>query len=521
MAQTAASGSADSGEGPSRESYDVIVVGAGLGGLAAAAFLAKAGKSVLVVERLAGPGGYAHSFQRGPYLFDPAVHAVSQTREGEFLDRWLRALGVRDRCDFIPLEDLYTASIPGLTFTAPQGVDAFTEQHVELFPHEERGIREFMSLCDRVTEEWEGIPPGLTLDDLSRAAAGFPAVVEYRSAKLGEVLAQFVSDERLRAALTILWMYVGAPPQTVSFLSFAGTLISLLKSGQSYSRGSFQTMVDAWAAAIAANGGELVLGQEVERILVEDGKAAGVVAGEWTIRAPLVISNADMTQTFERLVGWEALPSSYARRIQRMTPATSAFIVYAATTLDLAALGLAHEIFLLKHASNEVNWQQTLRGEPCCLGITAPTVADPSLAPAGEHLFTTVALMPYDIGVPWHEVKERITAEILEQVETVFPGVRETLSFVESAPPTALYKYSLNKNGAMYGWENNPYQTQNRRPGNRTPIDGLYLSSAWTNPGSGTLHAMRSGLQTAGIILGYASGEELVSSLGQEAVPTR
>ena len=275
MTQTAASDPAPSFEGPRRESYDVVVVGAGLGGLAAGAFLSKAGKSVLVVERLPGPGGYAHSFRRGAYLFDPAVHAVTQTRDGEFLDRWLRALGVRDRCDFIQLDHLYTAAMPGLTFTAPHGVDAFTDLHVELFPQEERGIREFVALCGRLAQEWEAIPPGLSLDDLSKAAAGFPTVVEYRSAKLGEVVAQFVSDERLQAALTILWGYLGAPPQTASFLSFAGTLISLLKSGQSYARGSFQTLVDAWASAIAANGGELVLGHEVERILVEDGRRWG------------------------------------------------------------------------------------------------------------------------------------------------------------------------------------------------------------------------------------------------------
>jgi phytoene dehydrogenase-like protein len=226
-----------------------------------------------------------------------------------------------------------------------------------------------------------------------------------------------------------------------------------------------------------------------------------------------VISNADMTQTYERLVGWDALPSSYARRIQRMTTSTSAFIVYAATTLDLAAFGHAHEIFVLKHASNEENWQRTLRGEPCCLGITTPSVVDPSLAPEGEHLLTTVALMPYDIGVPWHEVTERITAEILDHVEAIFPGVGDALTFVEAATPEALHKYSLNRDGAMYGWENNPYQTQNRRPGNRTPIDGLYLASSWTNPGPGTLHALRSGLQTAAMILGYTSGAELLSPL--------
>lgn len=102
---------ADPGE-PGRDSYDCVIVGSGLGGLSAAAFLAKSGKSVLVVERLDGPGGYVHSFQRGSYLFDPAVHAVGQGREAYMLDVWLRALGVRDRVDLIQLDPSTRPSSP-------------------------------------------------------------------------------------------------------------------------------------------------------------------------------------------------------------------------------------------------------------------------------------------------------------------------------------------------------------------------------------------------------------------------
>src|SRR5947209_6769557 len=99
------------------ETYDAVVIGSGMGGLSAAALLAKAGKRVLVVERHDRPGGYAHSFKRGKYHFDSAAHATSAAESTEFghpglLDQLLRLLGVRERCNFLPLNPYYTVAFP-------------------------------------------------------------------------------------------------------------------------------------------------------------------------------------------------------------------------------------------------------------------------------------------------------------------------------------------------------------------------------------------------------------------------
>src|SRR5687768_6003877 len=104
---------------PREEVYDVIVVGSGIGGLTAAALLAKAGQKVLVVEQGDGPGGYAHAFRRGPYLFDPAIHVTGQGGEGQLFDSVLRHLGVRDLCTMLPVSSYYAAHFPGFKFHAP------------------------------------------------------------------------------------------------------------------------------------------------------------------------------------------------------------------------------------------------------------------------------------------------------------------------------------------------------------------------------------------------------------------
>jgi len=111
-------------EEAARDRYDAIVIGSGLGGLTTAGLLARAGKSVLIVERHDRPGGYAHAFRRRGYRFDSAVHLVSGCEPvpfegGGVLHDLLSELGVRDRCDFARVDPCYRVEWPGLTLDAP------------------------------------------------------------------------------------------------------------------------------------------------------------------------------------------------------------------------------------------------------------------------------------------------------------------------------------------------------------------------------------------------------------------
>jgi prolycopene isomerase len=128
-----------------------------------------------------------------------------------------------------------------------------------------------------------------------------------------------------------------------------------------------------------------------------------------------------------------------------------------------------------------------------------------------------VAFAPYDVGMPWPELKDSYTDTILKKLGELFPGIRERFTFIEGATPLALEKYSRNTNGAMYGWENTPQQSHARRLPNSTPIEGLYLASAWAQPSSGTIGVMQSGFQTAQIILGYGDKNDFLHSLGFDA----
>ena len=494
-------------EEAARDRYDAIVIGSGLGGLTSAALLARAGRSVLVVERHDRPGGYAHAFRRRGYRFDSAVHLVSGCEPvpfegGGVLHDLLSELGVRDRCDFVRVDPCYRVEWPGMSLDAPCELDRFAEAHAELFPNEAKGIRGFLEDCLTIrgeasrAEEQAGAGP-------LRRPERFPLLLRYRRATLAQALEARVEDPAARAALAALWPYLGLPPSRVSFLYYATMLTSYVADGAYYCRGTFQAFADALVAAAVGAGGELLLRAPVRRVLVEQGRAVGVLLENGQqVRAPVVISNADARQTIEELCGAEHFPARYLARLHAAPISTSAFVIYAATSLDLAAADLAHETFVYGSPDHESAHASGVAGEPSWFSITVPTLVDPTLAPAGQHLLVLTTLVDAKQSATWRDLKAPRTEALLRRAERRLPGLRASLRLAEAATPRTMERYTRNSGGAIYGFDVTPAQVGPGRLDNRTPLEGLYLAGHWTRPGGGVAGVVRSGVRTAGLVLG-------------------
>jgi prolycopene isomerase len=305
----------------------------------------------------------------------------------------------------------------------------------------------------------------------------------------------------LRSVVSVAWAYLGSPPSRLDFVTFS-TVLSVYLEGCFYPEGGFQSLASALHEGMEKHGGELVLGRRVAGITVKDGRAAGVELEDGTpVAAERVISNADATATFEELVGADHLPGGFMKRLRRMKPSVSAVIVFIATSLDLREMGAVHEVFRPLHVDHDDTWADIQEGRPGGMFGTVPTLSDPALAPEGEHILTVHSLAPFDIGEPWEERAEAYGDQVVEAYEKVFPGLRESITFREVATPRALQRHSLNRDGAAYGWENIPTQTGGKRSPHIAPLDGLFLSGHWTQPGTGSLRAFVSGMHTAQLVL--------------------
>ena len=497
-----------------RERYDVVVVGSGIGGLTAACLLAKSGLDVLVVERHDRVGGYGHAFRRGRYVFDAAVHLVGGAEPvafegGGLLHQLLSGVGVRDRVEFERIDPCYAARYPGFELRVPSGLEQFIAAHVEAFPSEQKGLRQIVQECLNLRQETRRAAELSSPLEVMRIPNRFPTLLRYRRATLAEVLDEHLESPKLKSALGTLWPYLGLPPSKLSFLYFATMLMSYVADGAYSCRGSFQRFCDALAHAIRSAGGEVLLRSSVRRILVADDRARGVVLENGQrIESDIVISNADALQTVHELVGPQAFSRSFLRSLGRLKPSLSAFVAYIATDLPLTPETTAHETFYFPTWNHDASHASCDTGRSRWLTLTAPSLADPSLAPAGEHLLVLTTLVRHD-AANWRTEKGAMTAHMLRLAGRVVSGLPEHVRFVEAASPRTMERYTRNSYGASYGWELSPAQVGPGRLATQLPVAGLHLVGHWTQPGGGVVGVATSGVQTAQAVLGLESEAQL------------
>jgi phytoene dehydrogenase-like protein len=500
-------------EGPREEAYDVVVIGAGIGGLTAGALIARAGRRVLVVEAESEPGGYTRSLSQGPYTFDRADHLINGAGpEGPFgpgvVYSVLRHLGAHDRCEFIRVDNpIYRASFPGFSQAVPHGREAYLEAHLSQFPSEARGLRTLLDLSASIYREWLAFPMKPGILDLLGAPRRFPSLFRYRNATLGEVVDRELSDPRLKATYAALGAWLGLPPAQASFIGWSVMMAGYVEEGAFYCRGSFQTLADAFAFGLRESGGELLLGTRATRILAERGRVKGVeLEGGRQVAAPLVLSNIDTRKTFQRMLPADLVPGRYLRRMTRMKVSADIAALYLATDLDVRGLGAEFDTIVYEGWDLDEALGAPRGGRVKAVDVMIPTLVDPSLAPPGEHLAIVQALLPRGTSESLHD--ERGLAErMLELAEYVLPGLGGRITGAGRVDAGQKERLLLNKHEAIYGWENSPGQAGRRRPTQHTPVKGLVLVGQWTQPGGGIIAVVASGIQAARLALGAPTSQ--------------
>jgi len=485
--------------------FDVIIVGAGLGGLSAATFLSQSGKKVLLLEKHNVPGGYASSFLRGRFEFDVALHELSglggEENRGPL---WglLNGLGVAPKVKFIPMAEFYRCVLPGLDVTLPFGRKNFEEYLTDQFPEEATGIKGFTALVFDMAEEtmrasmMNGATPALNPSE-------FPNLMTYSNRTVAQIFDIFFSDQRIRGVLGQLCGYLAQPASKLSFTPYIMGLSNYVKHGPVHIRGTSQALSQAFVEVIENNGGQVWLNNGAARILTSGNRVTGVVAQDGTeITSSCVVCNANPMVTCLDLIGRDKIPDWYLRRLGAWSAGCSTFNVYLGLDCTCRDLGLTtHETFVgvdydLDKYFDAV--QKTVNMHPIGASVTAYNMADPDFSPPGT---TTVALTMGAFGAPWLklspsqylETKRKLASKFIDLAEIVAPDIRKHIEVLDIATPLTNARYSANPGGSFSGFaENRQCSTTGIIP-SRGPLSGLYFANAWVNMGGGFLPSMLSG----------------------------
>ncbi|TFL19299.1 phytoene desaturase [Jannaschia formosa] len=473
-----------------------VVIGAGLGGLAAAMRLGAKGWRVTVLDRLDMPGGRASAIHSGGHRFDlgPTIVTAPQVFRKLFADCGQDFDSV---VDLIPLDPFYTIRWPDGSHLAARADDADMEAEIRrLSPGDVAGWRRFLDdAAKRYVVGYEGL---LTkpMHRFAETAKVLPRFAMLRADRSILSLARSrVKDERLRMALSFHPLFIGGDPARVTSMY---ALVSHLEKthGVHYAMGGVGAIAQAMVDVIHAQGGEVRLRTQVETVLQDArGVVAGVRLGDGErIAADIVVSNADAGYTYARMLGKRPRLRWTDRKLGRARWSMGLFVWYFGTrgTRDMWP-DLGHHTILSGPRYEGLLRDVFRRGhlaEDMSLYVHRPSVTDPSVAPPGDDTFYALSPVPH-LGhrdpVNWVREAENYRAKVQAVLEReVMPGLGTRVTASMCLTPQDFRDRYLSPHGCGFSIEPRILQSAWFRPHNVSEeAPGLFLVGAGTHPGAG------------------------------------
>lgn len=509
-----------------RDDYDAIIIGSGMGGLTAAALLAKLGKRVCVLEQHYTAGGYTHSYEREGYEWDVGVHYIGEVHKPWSAIRRIFDVISDGNLEWAPMDARYDRIVLGdkvIDYVA--GREEFKAEIKLHFPEDADAIDRYVDLLSEVSAK---VPRFFAGQALPRSVGMLYNKLrrwwlpDYFFKTTREVLEGLTQNQELIGLLTAQWGDYGLPPAKSAFVMHAMVAKHYITGGN-YPVGGAIKISETIIPQIEAAGGHVFTYAGVDKIIVENGRAVGVRMQKdgLELRAPQIVSCAGLIPTYTRLLEPEvAAQHNLLEPLKKVDLSAATLCLYAGFKGSAAELKLPKTNYWVypshDHDRNLSDFKAGKTRQTPLTYISFPSAKDPAWD-AHYPNKATVEIVALALpewfaqwkGTTWNKrgaeydaLKAKLTAELLETLYQHQPQLREALDFCELGTPLSTEWYQWNEEGEIYGIDHTVERFEQHWIHSETPIKGLYLTGADTVT-AGVGGALMAGVMTATRMLGW------------------
>ena len=504
-----------------------VVIGSGFGGLAAAIRLQARGVDTTILEKRPQVGGRAYQFKEKGYTFDMGPSLITAP---QIIDSVFQAAGrnLSDYLDLMPLDPYYRIYFHDGSYLDYSGdAEAMKRQMAHFNPQDAANYDRFMEACKPIYEAV--ITEGLGAKPFDTVKSMLEFVP--RAMKLGAIwnvttlVNRYFKDPRHRFAFSFHPLFIGGNPFRSPSIYL---MIPYLEKvdGVFFTRGGMYSVVQAMEQLFLELGGKIYTNHEVARINVEEGRVTGVRSRGDTIRADIVISNADVATTYKKMIAPEHRRKWTDKRLEKIDYSMSCFLLYLGVKKQYPKLK-HHTLILSERYKALIKdiFDNKILADDFSMYLHAPTRTDPSMAPEGsESLYVLIPVPNLKADIDWSVQARPFADKVLEFLEQWgMQGLRENLEVERIYTPVDFERDLGAYYGNAFAIEPKLTQTAYLRPHNASEdVKGLYFVGAGTHPGAGVPGVLLSAETTEKCIVRdhpeLAASERRVAIEYQEAV---